>query len=189
MCISSLLLGQWSTEVLSFFELNIQEAVSCLVPFVNIIHHGVWGEDFFSIDEESDGGFLAQAHSLADHLVELDRLEVLRDQKSVKEMISTKVKHWFDDLVFFQGTFLVKCRRAKFLMVHVIDWDNNTWRYHLLCTIEFQFWAFSRFTNDRDFVRVARQDLVSLGLAISYITNLSWLISQLGTYRAKGVFA
>ena len=40
-----------SAEVFSFFELNIQEAVSGLVPLVNIVHHGVWGEDFLSIDE------------------------------------------------------------------------------------------------------------------------------------------
>ena len=69
--------------MLALLELDVEEAVGCLLLLVDLGHHAVAGEDFAPVDEERDGRLLAQLHSFADDRVKLDRLEVVRDQEPI----------------------------------------------------------------------------------------------------------
>ena len=66
-----------SAEVLSLFELDVEEAVCGLLTLVHILHHGVRLEDLLAVDEQGDGRLLPQLHPLADQLLELNGLEVV----------------------------------------------------------------------------------------------------------------
>ena len=67
--------------MLPFFELDVEETVGGLAPLVDIGHHGIRGQDRLAVNEESYGLVLRQLHALADDGLELDRLEVARDQE------------------------------------------------------------------------------------------------------------
>ena len=69
--------------MLSLFELNVEEAVWALGALVDISHHGVRCENLAAIDEQSDGRVLPQTHPFTDNCMELNRLEVVRDQEPV----------------------------------------------------------------------------------------------------------
>ena len=70
-----------SAEVLALLELDVEEAVSAFVTLVDVGHHGVRGQNLAPIDKQRDRCLLPQRHPLSDDSVELDCLEVVRDQK------------------------------------------------------------------------------------------------------------
>ena len=67
--------------MLSFLKLDVKESVSGLAALIDFAHDGVTRQNLTIVDKERDGCFLAKLHALADNLVELQRLEVVRDQK------------------------------------------------------------------------------------------------------------
>ena len=72
-----------STKMLSFFELDVKEAIRALVSLINILHHRIGGQNFLSIHEKCDGCLFAQAHSFSNNLMELNSLEVVWNQEPV----------------------------------------------------------------------------------------------------------
>ena len=67
--------------MISLLELHVEEAIWAFLLLVDLGHHAVRRQDLAPVDEEGDGGFLAQAHSFADDRVKLDGLEVVWDQE------------------------------------------------------------------------------------------------------------
>ena len=67
--------------MLSFLELDVEESVSGLAALIDFAHDSVTRQNLTIIDKQRDGCFLAELHALADDLVELQRLKVVRDQK------------------------------------------------------------------------------------------------------------
>ena len=68
--------------MLTLLKTDIEEAVRALGPLIHIRHHRVRRQDLLAIDKKRDGCFFAQVHAFADDRVELNRLEVVRDQES-----------------------------------------------------------------------------------------------------------
>ena len=74
-----------STKVLSFFELDVKEAIGALVSLINILHHRVRGQNFLAIHEKCDSCLFAQAHPLSNYLMELYSLEVIWNEEPGEE--------------------------------------------------------------------------------------------------------
>ena len=81
--------------MLTLLELDVEEAIRCLAALVNFDHLSIAGEDFFAIYEKSDCDFLAQLHSLSDDLMELEGLEVTRNQKSIAQTLQSILQNLY----------------------------------------------------------------------------------------------
>ena len=107
--------------MLTFLELDVEEPIRGLAALINFAHDGVTRQNLTIVDKQRDGCFLAELHALADNLVELQRLEIVRDQKPSKKlmvsmMISSRLGALFGItnllIRFWQ---LTSCDRARAL--------------------------------------------------------------------------
>ncbi len=67
--------------MLSLLESDVEAAIGRFHAFVDVLHLGVTREYLFVVHEQSNGRLFAQLHTLADYCVELNCLEVIRDQE------------------------------------------------------------------------------------------------------------
>ena len=68
----------------SLLELDVKEAIAALVSLINSLHHRVRCQNFLAIHKKCDGRLFAQAHPLANDLVELDGLKVIWNEEPAK---------------------------------------------------------------------------------------------------------
>ena len=73
--------------MLSFLELDVEEPICGLAALINFAHDSVTRQNLTIVEKQRDGCFLAELHALADNLVELQRLEIVRDQKPSKQLM------------------------------------------------------------------------------------------------------
>lgn len=67
--------------MLSLFVLDIEEAIRGLATLVDVVHLGITGQDLAALDEQCDSSLFAKLHTLSNDLMELQSLEIIRDQE------------------------------------------------------------------------------------------------------------